>query len=161
MGRRVSLEEAAQVAERCRAQGKRLVLANGCFDLLHVGHVRYLEDAKRLGDGLLGGLNSDASASRLKGAGRPLMSQAERAEIVASLGCVDYVAIFDEDTADRLITRIKPDIHAKGTDYAEETVPEKESVRAVGGAVAIAGDAKTHSTSDLIASIVRAFVAKA
>lgn len=161
MGRLVSLEEAAQVAERCRAQGKRLVLANGCFDLLHVGHVRYLESAKLLGDVLLVGLNSDASASRLKGAGRPLMSQAERAEIVASLGCVDYVAIFDEDTADRLVTRIKPDIHAKGTDYAEETVPEKESVRAVGGAVAIVGDTKTHSTSDLIASIVRAFVAKA
>lgn len=157
MGRLVSLEEAQRIAERCRAQGKRLVLANGCFDLLHVGHVRYLQGAKRLGDVLLVGLNSDASTNRLKGAGRPLMNQAERAEIVASLGCVDYVVIFDEGTADPLVARVKPEIHAKGTDYTRETVPEKESVRAVGGAVAIVGDPKAHSTRDLIARIVETF----
>jgi rfaE bifunctional protein nucleotidyltransferase chain/domain len=157
MGRFVSLEEVQHVAERYRAQGKRLVLANGCFDLLHVGHVRYLEGAKRLGDVLLVGLNSDASVSRLKGAGRPLMTQAERAEIIAALGCVDYVAIFDEDTVDGLVARIKPEIHAKGTDYTGETVPERESVRASGGSVAIVGDPKTHSTRELISKIVKTF----
>lgn len=157
MGRFVSLEEVQHVAERYRAQGKRLVLANGCFDLLHVGHVRYLEGAKRLGDVLLVGLNSDASVSRLKGAGRPLMTQAERAEIIAALGCVDYVAIFDEDTVDGLVARIKPEIHAKGTDYTGETVPERESVSASGGSVAIVGDPKTHSTRELISKIVKTF----
>jgi rfaE bifunctional protein nucleotidyltransferase chain/domain len=157
MGRLVSLEEAREIADRYRAEGKRLVLANGCFDLLHVGHIRYLEGAKRLGDGLMVALNSDASVSRLKGAGRPLMNQAERAEIVAALGCVDYVAIFEEDTVDRLVSRIRPDVHAKGTDYTPETVPERESVLASGGSVAIVGDTKTHSTRDLISIIVRNF----
>jgi rfaE bifunctional protein nucleotidyltransferase chain/domain len=157
MGRFVSLEEVQHVAERYRAQGKRLVLANGCFDLLHVGHVRYLEGAKRLGDVLLVGLNSDASVSRLKGAGRPLMTQAERAEIIAALGCVDYVAIFDEDTVDGLVASIRPEIHAKGTDYTPDSVPERESVSASGGSVAIVGDPKTHSTRELISKIVKTF----
>jgi rfaE bifunctional protein nucleotidyltransferase chain/domain len=157
MGRLVNLEEARGIAERYRAEGKRLVLANGCFDLLHVGHIRYLEGARRLGDALMVALNSDASVSRIKGAGRPLMNEVERAEIIAALRCVDYVAIFEEDTVDKLVALIRPNVHAKGTDYTPETVPERESVLASGGSVAIAGDPKTHSTRDLISTIVRNF----
>ena len=157
MARRVSLEEAAQIAARLRAEGKRLVLANGCFDLLHVGHVRYLEGARRLGDALLVAVNSDASVTRLKGPGRPIMPEGERAEIVSALGSVDYVLVFADDTVDGLISRLRPAVHAKGTDYTEETVPERASMLAAGGAVAIAGDAKSHSTRDLIRTIIRAF----
>ncbi|MEK7363632.1 MAG: adenylyltransferase/cytidyltransferase family protein [candidate division NC10 bacterium] len=157
MARRVSLDEAAQIAARLRAEGKRLVLANGCFDLLHVGHVRYLEGARRLGDALLVAVNSDASVTRLKGPGRPIMPEGERAEIVSALACVDYVLVFADDTVDGLISRLSPAVHAKGTDYTEETVPERASVLAAGGTVAIAGDAKRHSTRDLIQAIVRTF----
>ncbi|MBI3625840.1 MAG: adenylyltransferase/cytidyltransferase family protein [Candidatus Rokubacteria bacterium] len=157
MARRVSLEEAAEIAARLTAAGKRLVLANGCFDLLHVGHVRYLEGARRLGDALLVAVNSDASVRRLKGPGRPIMPEAERAEIVSALSAVDYVLVFDDDTADALISRLRPAVHAKGTDYTEETVPERRSVLSQGGSVAIAGDAKSHSSRELIQTIVRAF----
>ena len=157
MARRVSLEEAAQIAARLKAEGRRLVLANGCFDLLHVGHVRYLEGARRLGDALLVAVNSDSSVRRLKGPGRPLMSESERAEIVGALGCVDYVLVFPDDTVDELIARLSPAVHAKGTDYTAETVPERRSVQSVGGSVAITGDAKSHSTRDLIQTIVRTF----
>ena len=157
MARRVSLEEAAQLAARLRAEGKRLVLANGCFDLLHVGHVRYLEGARRLGDALLVAVNSDASVTRLKGPGRPIIPEGERAEIVSALAAVDYVLVFADDTVDGLISRLTPAVHAKGTDYTEETVPERGSVLAHGGRVAIAGDAKSHSTRDLIQMIVRTF----
>ena len=157
MARCLSLDEAARLAEGWRAAGKRLVLANGCFDLLHVGHVRYLHGAKALGDVLLVALNSDASVRRLKGPGRPIMSEAERAEIVAALASVDAVVVFDEDTADGLVARLRPHVHAKGTDYTEESVPERESVRAVGGRVAIEGDPKGHSTRDLITTIVSRF----
>ena len=157
MARRVSLEEAAEVAARLNAAGKRLVLANGCFDLLHVGHVRYLEGARRLGDALLVAVNSDASVRRLKGHGRPIMPEAERAEILAALECVDYVLVFDDDTADALIARLRPAVHAKGTDYTEDTVPERQSILSHGGSVAIAGDPKGHSTRDLIDTIVRTF----
>jgi rfaE bifunctional protein nucleotidyltransferase chain/domain len=157
MGRRVSPEEAAEIAARLRAQGKRLVLANGCFDLLHVGHVRYLEEARRQGDALLVAVNSDASVRRLKGRGRPLMPAEERAEIVGALGAVDYVLLFDDDTVDGLIGRLRPAVHAKGTDYTEASVPEREAVRATGGRVAITGDPKTHSTRDLIRAIVERF----
>ena len=157
MGRRVSLEEAEDLALRLRSQGQRIVLANGCFDLLHVGHIRYLQSAKHLGDVLIVALNSDASVRRIKGRGRPLMRLDERAEIVAALGCVDYLVTFDDDTADELVRRLRPHVHAKGTDYTEASVPEREAVRAVGGQVAIVGDPKTHSTRDLIAGIVREF----
>jgi len=157
MARRVSLEDAERLAVRLRSQGKRLVLANGCFDLLHVGHIRYLQAAKQLGDVLIVALNSDASVRRIKGHGRPLVNQAERAEIVAALGCVDYVVTFDEDTVDRVIARLKPDVHAKGSDYTEGSVPERDAVLAVGGRVAIVGDLKAHSTRDLISAIVREF----
>ncbi len=157
MARRVSLEEAAQIAARLKAEGRRLVLANGCFDLLHVGHVRYLEGARRLGDALLVAVNSDPSVRRLKGPGRPLMPESERAEIVGALGSVDYVLVFPDDTVDGLIARLSPAVHAKGTDYTAETVPERRSVLSVGGSVAITGDAKRHSTRDLIQTIVRTF----
>jgi rfaE bifunctional protein nucleotidyltransferase chain/domain len=157
MARRVSLEEAARIAARLRAGGQRLVLANGCFDLLHVGHVRYLEGARRLGDALLVAVNSDASVTRLKGPGRPIMPESERAEIVAALASVDYVLVFADDTVDGLISRLSPAVHAKGTDYTAETVPERASVLAAGGAVAIAGDAKRHSTRAVIRTFVRTF----
>ncbi len=149
----MNLDEAAALAQRLRAEGKRIVLANGCFDLLHVGHVRYLRAARRLGDVLFVGLNSDAAVARLKGPGRPLMPAAERQEILEALRDVDHVVVFDDDTADRLVTRIRPHVHAKGTDYTAESVPEAATARAVGAEVAIAGDPKDHSTRDVISRI--------
>ena len=150
-------EQAGALAARLRARGNRIVLANGCFDLLHVGHVRYLTAARVLGDVLFVGLNSDAAVARLKGAGRPLMPAAERVELLAALRAVDHVVVFDEDTADRLVALVRPDVHAKGTDYTESTVPEAAAVRAVGGRVAIVGDAKDHATRDLIARVRERF----
>ena len=157
MARLVNLEEAARLASGWRGQGKKLVLANGCFDLLHVGHVRYLQAARLLGDALLVALNSDASVRRLKGPGRPIMTAAERAELVGALAGVDAVLVFDEDCADALIARLRPDIHAKGTDYTEESVPERASVLAAGGRVAIAGDLKQHATADVIRTVLDRF----
>ena len=150
-------EEAGSLAARLRADGQRVVLANGCFDLLHVGHVRYLDAARALGDVLFVGLNSDAAVARLKGPGRPLMSAAERGEILAGLRAVDHVVVFDEDTADRLVSLVRPAVHAKGTDYTAASVPEAASVRAAGGRVAIVGDPKDHATRDLIARIRERF----
>jgi rfaE bifunctional protein nucleotidyltransferase chain/domain len=150
----VTIDEAARLAERLRAEGKRIVLANGCFDLLHVGHIRYLRDARRLGDVLFLGLNDDAAVARLKGAGRPLMPADERAEILQALRDVDHVVVFDGDTADTLVARLRPDVHAKGTDYTTESVPEAATARAIGTRVAIAGDPKSHSTRDVIAKIL-------
>jgi rfaE bifunctional protein nucleotidyltransferase chain/domain len=157
MAPRLTLDEAARRARTWRAAGKRVVLANGCFDLLHVGHVRYLTAAKALGDALVVALNSDASVRRLKGPGRPIMRADERAEIVGALAPVDAVVIFDEDTVAAVAERVRPDVHAKGTDYTEGTVPEAELVRALGGRVAIAGDPKDHSSRDLIRDIVLRF----
>jgi D-glycero-beta-D-manno-heptose 1-phosphate adenylyltransferase len=153
----VTPEEAGSLAARLRSDDKRVVLANGCFDLLHVGHVRYLDAARALGDVLFVGLNSDAAVARLKGPGRPLMPAAERAEILAGLRAVDHVVVFDEDTADRLVSLVRPAVHAKGTDYTDASVPEAASVRAVGGRVAIVGDPKDHATRDLIARIRERF----
>ncbi len=133
-----------------RKHGARIVLANGCFDVLHVGHVRYLEGARSLGDLLVVGVNSDEQVRRLKGEGRPLVPERERAEVVASLRAVDFVTIFNESTVEALLRVIKPDVHAKGTDYTEETVPERDVVLSLGGRVAIVGDPKRHSTSDLL-----------
>lgn len=133
-----------------RQTGARIVLANGCFDVLHVGHVRYLQGAKELGDVLVVGINSDKQVASLKGAGRPLIGERERAEIVDSLEAVDLVTIFDEPTVESLLLLIKPEVHAKGTDYTEDTVPEREVVRSYGGQVAIVGDPKNHSTSQLL-----------
>jgi rfaE bifunctional protein nucleotidyltransferase chain/domain len=161
MGHRVALDEAARQAAAWRAEGRRLVLANGCFDLLHVGHVRYLEDARRLGDRLVVAVNGDASVRRLKGPGRPLLPAAERAELLAALAAVDLVVVFDEDDVETVIGALRPDVHAKGTDYREDTVPERAAVAAAGGRVAIAGDPKAHSTRDLIRLIVERFGAGA
>jgi D-glycero-beta-D-manno-heptose 1-phosphate adenylyltransferase len=153
----VDADEAARRAAEWRARGQCVVLANGCFDLLHVGHARYLEAARALGDALIVGLNSDASVRRLKGPGRPVMTAAERAELVGALRAVDLVVVFDEDSAEALIARLRPAVHAKGTDYTEESVPERAAVVAAGGRVAIAGDPKSHATRDLIAAIVARF----
>jgi rfaE bifunctional protein nucleotidyltransferase chain/domain len=130
--------------------GKTIVLANGCFDVLHAGHVRYLEGARALGDLLVVGINSDGQVARLKGEGRPILPERDRAEIVASLDAVDLVTIFDEPTVAELLLAIRPAIHAKGTDYSEDTVPERDVVRSFGGVVRIVGDPKNHSTSELI-----------
>jgi len=153
----VGIEEAARRAAEWRGRGRRVVLANGCFDLLHVGHVRYLSAARGLGDALVVGLNSDASVRRLKGPGRPVMAADERAELIGALAAVDLVVVFDDDRADALIARLRPDVHAKGTDYTEESVPERAAVLAAGGRVAIAGDPKSHATRDLITAIVARF----
>jgi D-glycero-beta-D-manno-heptose 1-phosphate adenylyltransferase len=153
----VGIEEAARRAAEWRARGRRVVLANGCFDLLHVGHVRYLSAARGLGDALVVGLNSDASVRRLKGPGRPVMPADERAELIGALAAVDLVVVFDDDSADALIAHLRPDVHAKGTDYTEESVPERAAVLTAGGRVAIAGDPKSHATRDIIAAIVARF----
>jgi rfaE bifunctional protein nucleotidyltransferase chain/domain len=128
-------------------------LANGVFDLLHVGHVRYLEGAKALVDRLVVAVNSDASVRGLKGEGRPILPEAARAELVASLRAVDYVVIFSEPTVGRLLDLLKPDVHCKGTDYTVESVPERAIVQAYGGRTAIVGDPKDHSTRDLLARL--------
>jgi rfaE bifunctional protein nucleotidyltransferase chain/domain len=153
----VGIEEAARQAAEWRSRGRRVVLANGCFDLLHVGHVRYLRAARGLGDALVVGLNSDASVRRLKGPGRPVIPADERAELIGALASVDLVVVFDDDSAEALIARLRPDVHAKGTDYTEESVPERAAVLAAGGRVAIAGDPKSHATRDLIAAIMARF----
>jgi D-glycero-beta-D-manno-heptose 1-phosphate adenylyltransferase len=147
LGRLITETEAA------RRRGDKIILANGCFDLLHVGHVRYLSAAKALGGVLVVGINSDRQASALKGEGRPLVKEQERAELVASLKPVDLVTIFDEPTVEKLIRSICPDFHAKGTDYTRDTVPERDIVRAVGGEVVIVGDPKDHSSTALFASL--------
>lgn len=133
-----------------RGAGAKIVMANGCFDVLHAGHVRYLAGAKELGDLLVVGVNSDDQVRLLKGPGRPVMSEAQRAEIVASIEAVDLVTIFAEPTVEELLLALRPDVHAKGTDYTEDTVPEREVVRSYGGRVAIVGDPKDHSTTELL-----------
>lgn len=140
-----------RVAEWRRA-GERITLANGCFDLLHVGHVRYLHAAKELGGRLVVAVNADESVRQLKGEGRPLMPAEERAEILSGLSDVDAVVIFSEPDVRALIRELKPDVHAKGTDYSAETVPERDAVWEYGGRVAIVGDPKDHSASEIIRS---------
>jgi D-glycero-beta-D-manno-heptose 1-phosphate adenylyltransferase len=138
-----------------RKGGARVVFANGCFDLLHVGHVRYLEAAKGLGDLLVVGVNSDGQVRRLKGEGRPFIPERERAEVIASLRAVDYVTIFQEPTVTELLLALRPDIHAKGTDYTEDSVPERDVVRSFGGRVQIVGDPKDHSSTEMLNAVNR------
>jgi rfaE bifunctional protein nucleotidyltransferase chain/domain len=147
----VSREELLTRIKTDRQNGTRVVLANGCFDVLHVGHVRYLAGARELGEVLVVGVNSDAQVERLKGAGRPIMPATERAELVDALQSVTYVTVFDEPTVEELLLALKPDVHAKGTDYTEDSVPERDVVRSYGGRVAIVGDPKDHSTSAILA----------
>ena len=139
-------------AAEWRRAGERITLANGCFDLLHVGHVRYLHAAKKLGERLVVAVNADETVRKLKGEGRPLMPAEERAEILSALSDVDAVVIFPEADVRALIRELKPDVHAKGTDYTAETVPERDAVVEYGGRVAIVGDPKDHSASDIIRS---------
>ncbi len=139
----------AQHLQARRAQGLQVALTNGCFDLLHVGHIRLLQAARQEGDCLVVALNSDASIRTNKGPGRPVVPLDERMEVIAALGCVDYVTSFAETTADELLTSLRPDVHCKGTDWRAEDVPERATVLAYGGRIAICGDPKTHSSSDL------------
>lgn len=136
--------------QEARKSGARIILTNGCFDVLHVGHVRYLAGARAMGDVLVVGVNSDEQVARLKGPGRPVMPENERAEIIGALESVTYVTIFDEPTVEELLLALKPDVHAKGSDYTEDTVPERAVVRSYGGRVAIVGDNKDHSTSAIL-----------
>jgi len=135
--------------------GKRVVLANGCFDILHVGHIRYLEGARALGDVLVVALNSDASVKSIKGEGRPILNESERISLVSALRAVDYVVVFDEPDVRHIIEVLRPAVHAKGTDYTADTVPERGQVVACGGTVRITGDPKDHSTRDVIKTIVQ------
>lgn len=137
--------------------GKKTVLANGCFDILHVGHVRYLEGARALGDTLVVAINSDRSVRSLKGDGRPILNEQERVALVSALRCVDHVVVFDELDVKRVLDVLRPAIHAKGTDYTEGTVPEREQVLAYGGRVRITGDPKDHSTRDVIRKILETY----
>jgi D-glycero-beta-D-manno-heptose 1-phosphate adenylyltransferase len=153
VGRVLSRGALMAEVEADRAAGRTIAFANGCFDLLHVGHVRYLQAAAREADRLVIALNDDRSVAALKGPNRPLLSQDDRAELVAALRGVDYVVLFGDPTVERLLRLVKPDVHCKGTDYTVESVPERAVVQSYGGRTAIVGDQKSHATRDLIARI--------
>ena len=147
------LSQLAKIIQEHKKGGQKIVLANGCFDLIHVGHIRYLKESKKKGDVLVLALNSDSSIRKLKGEGRPILNQIERVEITSSFYFVDYITFFDEPNVEKVLLAMKPDIHAKGSDYTKETVPEKETVKGYGGAIAITGGPKIKSTSELIKEI--------
>jgi D-glycero-beta-D-manno-heptose 1-phosphate adenylyltransferase len=153
MGRVLDRDTLIQQIAADRDAGKTIAFANGCFDLLHVGHVRYLQAAAREADRLVVAINDDRSVSTLKGPGRPILPGADRAELVAAVRGVDYVVLFPEPTVTPLLRAVQPDVHCKGTDYTVESVPERDTVRAYGGRIAIVGDPKDHSTRDLLARI--------
>lgn len=155
MGRVLSESDLVAVVERERAHHRTIAFANGCFDLLHVGHVRYLQGAAGEGDRLVVAVNDDRSVTRLKGSGRPILAAADRAELVSALRGVDYVVVFSDVNVERLLTLLRPDVHCKGTDYTVETVPERAVVKAYGGRTAIVGDPKDHATKELLARIAR------
>jgi D-glycero-beta-D-manno-heptose 1-phosphate adenylyltransferase len=156
VGRVLSEDDLAATVAAERAAGRTIAFANGCFDLLHVGHVRYLEAASREADRLIVAVNNDPSVRALKGPRQPVLAEHERAELVAAFAAVDYVVLFGDTTVDRLLRRLKPDVHCKGTDYTVESVPERAVVAGYGGRTAIVGDHKTHATRDLIARIANA-----
>ncbi len=151
----VSLAEAAAFARLCQAEGKTVVFANGCFDIIHAGHVSYLNDARACGDAVIVGINSDASERAIKGEGRPVICEEERAELIAGMEAVDRVVIFGEHTAERCLREIRPDVHAKGTDYTAESVPEKAIADELGIRVAITGDPKTNASKQIMKKIVQ------
>ena len=151
----LSLEALQPLVKAMKQQGRKVVLANGCFDWLHVGHVRYLREARQLGDCLVVAVNADASVRALKGPPRPLMPEQERAEILAALACVDFVLVFEELNVERVLRSLQPQVHCKGTDYSEQTVPEREVVLSYGGRIAIAGDPKDHSTRSLLQGLMQ------
>ncbi len=150
-------EALALITAKLKKQGKKVVFANGCFDVLHVGHIRFLKGARAKGDVLVLGLNSDSSVRKLKGNGRPLVNQRERAEIMSGFEFIDYVVIFNELTVDKTLKSLLPTYHAKGTDYTKDTVPEKDMAEALGIKIAIVGDRKNHSTTDLIKTVVERY----
>src|SRR5262252_1250803 len=152
----VTREELRSIASRLRKDGAQIVFANGCFDTLHVGHVRYLEGAKAEGDALIVGVNADSSVSGLKGAGRPILDERARARLVAAVRAVDYVVLFEEPSVEKLLEELRPHVHAKGTDYTEKTVPEHATAERLGIRIAIVGDPKDHSTRELIESVRKA-----
>lgn len=152
----LALEEAVRWREALAREGRTLAFANGVFDLLHVGHVRYLRGARALADALLVAVNSDGSTRAYKGPGRPVVPEAERAELVAALACVDAVVVFDDPDVRRLLAVLRPELHVKGTDYTPDTVPERTVVEAYGGRVAIAGDPKDHSTTATLEALAGA-----
>ena len=145
-----TLDEVRRRVEEARAAGRTVAFANGCFDVLHVGHVRYLEGARGEADVLVVGVNGDASVRRLKGEGRPVLPEADRALLVAAVRAVDHVVVFPDDDVSRLLLALRPDVHCKGTDYTPDTVPERDVVRSYGGRVAIVGDPKRHDTRVLL-----------
>jgi rfaE bifunctional protein nucleotidyltransferase chain/domain len=153
MGRLVTDSELAALVAADRQAGQTVAFANGCFDILHVGHIRYLTGAAAEAERLIVAVNDDESVRALKGPGRPVMEARARAELVAAVRGVDYVVLFGEPSVDRLLREIKPDVHCKGTDYTVDTVPERETVRAYGGRISIVGDPKDHSTRDLLARL--------
>ena len=152
----IERKDLPRIAKELREQGKKIVLANGCFDILHVGHVRYLRGARAEGDALVVGVNADAGVSGLKGPGRPVLNERARALLVAALREVDYVVIFPEPNVDALLAELRPDVHAKGTDYTADTVPERAAAEQLGIRVAIVGDPKEHSTRELLQSVRKA-----
>ncbi|MFQ6108697.1 MAG: D-glycero-beta-D-manno-heptose 1-phosphate adenylyltransferase [Candidatus Aminicenantales bacterium] len=149
-----SLNRLKKIIEEEKRKGKKVVLANGCFDLIHAGHIRYLKESREKGDILVLAVNSDSSIRRLKGEGRPILMEKERLDILSSISCVDYITVFDEQTVEKVLLALKPDIHAKGSDYTTETVPEKETVQRYGGEIAITGGPKIRSTSKIIQQII-------
>jgi rfaE bifunctional protein nucleotidyltransferase chain/domain len=149
----LALEPLALKIREHKSRGERIVLANGCFDVLHVGHVRYLQGARREGDVLVVAINADPSVRALKGEGRPILPAEARARLVAGLSAVSYVVIFDQPDVTRLLSTLRPDVHAKGTDYTVETVPERETAGRLGIRIAIVGDPKQHSTRGLLARL--------
>ena len=152
----IQRRELSGIGAKLRRDGKKIVLANGCFDILHVGHVRYLAGARAEGDALVVGVNADSGVQGLKGPGRPVWDERARAALVAALREVDYVVIFAEPTVEQLLTELRPDVHAKGTDYTVETVPEKAIADRLGIRVAIVGDRKDHSTRELLQTVRKA-----
>ena len=152
----VAMPQLRELVRVAKAQGKRVVFSNGCFDTLHVGHIRYLSGARHQGDVLVVGVNSDASVEKLKGPGRPVLDEQARAKLVAALRDVDYVVIFSEPNVEHLLEELRPDVHAKGTDYTAESVPERAVADRLSIRVAIVGDPKDHSTRDLFDSIRKA-----
>ncbi len=148
-----TMDELKLIVEEAKRAGKKVALANGCFDLLHVGHVRYLKGAKEYADLLVVGINSDSSVKKLKGDSRPYIGEKERMLLIAAIEYVDYVVLFDAVRVDDLLLALKPDFHAKGTDYTEGTVPEKDIVKSYGGRVIITGDPKEHSSTNVVAKI--------
>jgi len=146
----------SEISARLREAGKKIVFANGCFDTLHVGHVRYLEGAKAEGDVLIVGVNADASVCTLKGPGRPILDENARVRLVAAIRAVDYVVLFEEPSVEKLLEDLRPHVHAKGTDYTEKTVPERATAERLGIRIAIVGDPKDHSTRELIESVRKA-----